>query len=68
MPYTVKFWDNPFSTVPMEIDFLTADTYAAAMEMAAARVKELREKYDDRVGYFIEDESGRVMMTGPGRR
>jgi len=68
MKYIVKFWDDPFSRAPVAIDFLSTDTYGGAVEKAAARAETLRRQYNDRVGYFIEDETGRIIMVGPGKR
>jgi hypothetical protein len=50
------------------IDFLTTDSFAEAMEMAAARAEVLRGKYDDRLGFSIEDDAGRTLLIRPGER
>jgi hypothetical protein len=68
MKHLVKFWDSPLSPRPVAIDFLTADSFAGAMERAAVHAELLREKYDGRLGYSIEDETGRTVMVRPGER
>ena len=68
MKHLVKFWDSPLSPGPVAIDFLAADSFAEAMEKAAAHAEVLQKKYDDRLGYSIEDESGHTVLVRPGKR
>jgi hypothetical protein len=56
MKHLVKFWDSPLSTRPVAIDLLTADSFADAMDKAAAHAEMLRKHFDGRLGYSIEDE------------
>jgi hypothetical protein len=68
MKHLVKFWDSPLSPRPVAIDFLTADSFADAMEKAAAHAEVLRSEFDGRLGYSIEDEAGRTLLVRPGER
>jgi len=68
MKHLVKFWDSPLSPRPVTIDFLTADSFAEAMEKADAHAEVLRKEFDDRVGYSIEDEVGHTLLVRPGER
>ena len=68
MKHLVKFWDSPLSPGPVAIDFLAADSFAEAMSKAAAHAEVLQKKYDDRLGYSIEDESGHTVLIRPGKR
>ena len=68
MKHLVKFWDSPLSRRPVAIDFFTADSFADAMERAAAHAEVLQSEFDGRLGYSIEDEAGRTLLVRPGER
>jgi hypothetical protein len=67
MFYVVKFWDDPRSSTPVEIDSLTTHSYADAEAQASARADVLRERYGSRIGYKIEGPMGEIILTVPGR-
>jgi hypothetical protein len=56
MKHLVRFWDSPLSRRVVAIDFLTADSFADAMEKAAAHAELLRSEFDGRLGYSIQRE------------
>jgi hypothetical protein len=64
MRHLVKFWDKSRSSpIPVAIDFLTAVSLSDAVNKAAERLRVLKEKYGDRVGYRIEDEAGHTCRS-----
>ena len=68
MKHLVRFWDSPLSSRPVAIDLLTANPFADAMDKAAARAEAMQNEFDGRLGYIIEDESGRTLLIRPGER
>ena len=65
MPYTVKFFRQNHAA----IEAFSADTYVGAIQMAKARTEELSKTHGECLSYsIIENGTGRVMMTVPGKR
>jgi hypothetical protein len=68
MQHLVKFFDDPLSAAPVELEFVFAHSFEEAMDKAKSRMARLRAEYVNMAGYRIEEvPSGRTVMIGPGK-
>lgn len=65
MSHVVRYLLDPRSGQAREIGFETAPSYEAAVRIATRGLIDLRAAHGERVGYVIEDRSGRRIRVGP---
>ncbi|RTL63960.1 MAG: hypothetical protein EKK41_22375 [Hyphomicrobiales bacterium] len=65
MSHVVRYLMDPRSGQAREIGFETAPSYEAAVRIATRGIADLRAAHGERVGYVIEDRSGRRIRVGP---
>lgn len=65
--HLIKYFDDPISPNPKELEFEFAPSFDEAFTRASRRAVELRKQHGDAAGFKIEDMTGRTVMIGPGR-
>lgn len=65
MSHLVRFLDDPRSSNARDLGYEFAPSLEAAIELAVARLGDLRARHGLSAGYVIEDRQGRRVRIGP---
>ncbi len=65
LSHLVRYLDDPRSSNARDLGYEFAPSLEAAIELATARIGDLRIRHGARVGYVIEDRQGRRVRLGP---